>query len=179
MSVVKIEHVDPTTSNPIAFDVMAIPRKDKEGKAIKSTKNPDGTLTYEDGTVVTVDNDGNEIRETMVIQPGHFRIINLSGGLMLHEVSQAELDERDRKVKERVDIEAEVARDRKAKDDKTNADKVAKEREDYKKVVEAEVAKRDAEANKPVVAPVKPVLTPPIIPGQPAPVLHPAPQPVV
>lgn len=143
MSTVKIEHVNPNTSHPIAFDVMTAPRKDKDGNAVQSTKNPDGTLTYEDGTVVQVDRDGNEIRETMTIAPGHFRIIELSGGLMLHEVSQAELTERERKVTERQEIEAEVARERKAKADQEHAEKVRAEREEHKKKIEAEAAKQD------------------------------------
>jgi len=154
MSTVKIEHVNPNTSHPIAFDVLTEVRQDKDGKPVKSTKNPDGTLIYEDGTVVQVDRNGHEIRETMVIAPGHFRILSLSGGLMLHEVSTAELAERERKIGERAELEAEVARERKAKADKEHAEKVAKEREEHKKKIEAEAAKPVAgDAANPVVEP--------------------------
>lgn len=144
MSTVKIEHVNPNTSHPIAFDVLAAPRKDKGGNSVKSTKNPDGTLTYEDGTVVTVDRDGHEIRETMIIAPGHFKVLSLSGGLMLHEVSQAELHERERKIGEQQEIEAEVARERKAKADQEHAERVKKEREEHKAKIEKAVADDDA-----------------------------------
>jgi cell envelope opacity-associated protein A len=158
MSTVKIEHVNPNTSHPIAFDMLSAPRKDKDGKPVKSTKNPDGTLSYEDGTIVHVDKDGNEIRETMVIQPGHFRIISLSGGLMLHEVSQVELAERERKLGERAELEAEVARERKRKADHEHAEKMKAEREEHKKKIEAEAAKEDKAEDKPVVDPAKPVM---------------------
>ncbi len=143
MSTVKIEHVNPNTAHPIAFDVVSYPRKDKDGNPVKSTKNPDGTMTYEDGSIVSVDKDGNELRETMVIAPGHFRLLNLSGGLMLHEVSRAELTERDRKVAEQREIEAEVARERQAKEDHDRAEQAKAEREEHKKKIEAEAAKQD------------------------------------
>lgn len=125
MSTVKIEHVNPNTSHPIAFDVMA-PKSDNPA--------PEGAV---------LDKDGNEIRETMIIAPGHFRIMDLSGGLMLHEVSQAELTERERKIGEQAELEAEVARERKAKADQEHAEKVKAEREEHKKKIEAEAAKQD------------------------------------
>jgi hypothetical protein len=143
MSTVKIEHVNPNTSHAIAFDMIFAARKDKDGNPVKSTKNPDGTLTYDDGTIVNVDRDGNEIRETMIIAPGHFKVISLSGGLMLHEVSQAELTERERKIGEQAELEAEVRRERKAKEDHEHAEKVKAEREDHKKKIEAETARQD------------------------------------
>lgn len=147
MSTVKIEHVNPNTSHPIAFDVLTAPRRDKDGNAVKSTKNSDGAVTYEDGTIVTVDQDGNEIRETMVIAPGHFRVLSLSGGLMLHEVSQAELTERERKIGEQQELEAEVKRERKAKEDAEHAERVKKEREEHKAKIE-KAAADDAAAEK-------------------------------
>jgi hypothetical protein len=146
MSTVKIEHVNPNTAHPIAFDMLSAPRKDKDGNPVKSTKNDDGTLTYEDGTVVHVDKDGNEIRDTMIIAPGHFKILSLSGGLMLHEVSQAELTERDRKISEQRELQAEVARERKAKEDHEHAEKVKAEREEHKKKIADEAAKQDKAA---------------------------------
>lgn len=149
MSTVKIEHANPATAHPIAFDIMAAPRKDAEGHAIEAVKNPDGTATYPDGTVVTLDRDGNEVRETLILAPGHFRIIELSGGLMLHEVSTVELAERQRLIQERVDLEAEVARERKAREDAARTEEIEAERAERK----AEIERR---AGEPVAGDEKP-----------------------
>lgn len=143
MSTVKIEHVNPNTSHAIAFDVMAQPRRDKAGNEIKAERNPDGTATYPDGTVVTVDRDGREIRDTIVLSHGHFKIIELSGGLMLHEVSAAELAERQRLIQEQRDLKAEVARERKAKDDRDHAERIEAERKEHKARIEAQIAGDD------------------------------------
>lgn len=146
MTTLKIEHVNPNTSQAIAFDVMAAPRRDNDGNEIKAELNPDGTATYPDGTVVNVDSDGREISQTIVLSHGQSRIIELNGGLMLHEVSTAELAERQRKIQEHADLEAEVARERKAKEDRDHAERVEAERQARKEEIEVKIAGDDDQA---------------------------------
>jgi hypothetical protein len=80
---------------------------------------------------------GDEVKDTFVLRHGEFRIFNLSGGLMLHEVSMAELAERERKAAEVAELEAEVARERKAKEEHEHAEKVKAERDAKKAEIEA------------------------------------------
>lgn len=89
---------------------------------------------------------GDEVKDTFVLRHGEFRLFNMSGGLMLHEVSMAELDERERKAAEAAELEAEVARERKAKEDREHAEKVKAEREAKKAEIEAKAAEEAGEA---------------------------------
>jgi hypothetical protein len=91
MSTLKIEHANPNTAHPIAFDVMS----------------------------------GDEVRETIVLAPNHFKIIELSGGLVLHEVSE---------------------RERKAKEDAEHAEKVEAERVERKAKIEAEAGNAESKS---------------------------------
>lgn len=93
MSTIKIEHVNPLTGKPVAFDILAP--------------------------------DSGDVRETFILTHGQSRLFDLSGGLVLREVSQEELAERARKIREREELEAEVARERKAKEDAAHAEQVA------------------------------------------------------
>lgn len=120
MSTLKIEHANPNTAHPIAFDVMS----------------------------------GDEVRETIVLAPNHFKIIELSGGLVLHEVSGAALAERERVKQEEIALEAEVARERKAKEDAEHAEKVEAERAEHKAKIEAEAG--DSEPAGDVTGETKP-----------------------
>lgn len=80
---------------------------------------------------------GDEVKDTFVLRHGEFRLFNLSGGLMLHEVSMEALADRERKVREDAEIEAEVARERKAKEEQDHAEKVKADREAKKAEIEA------------------------------------------
>lgn len=114
---IKIEHVDPSTSRSIAFDIMrSATAKDPDGKPVTAPE---------------------EIAETFVLRHGQFKVLSLSGNLVLREVSEAELAERERVVREEAELRAEVARETAAK---AEAERVAK--------LEAERAERKAEIER-------------------------------
>lgn len=104
MSTVKLEHVNPLTGKPVAFDILV--------------------------------RDSDEVRETFVLNHGQFRIFDLAGGLVLREVSAEEIAERERKLREQAELEAEVARERQAKEDAAQAERVAAEKAERKAEVE-------------------------------------------
>lgn len=83
---------------------------------------------------------GEDVKETFVLRHGEFRLFNMGGGLVLHEISMADLREREREAAEEAELEAEVARERKAKADAEHAEKVRQEREDKKAEIEKATA---------------------------------------
>lgn len=89
---------------------------------------------------------GDEVKETFVLRHGEFRLFNMSGALVLREVSVEALAERDRKAREDAELEAEVARDRKAKKEREHAEKVKAERDAKKAEMEAKAAEEAGEA---------------------------------
>lgn len=148
MSTIKIEHVDPNSGRSIAFDIMR--RRgavDPKKPAMKSA--PDGTsvapvttagdATHDaQGRRVDPNYPNDEVSETFVLRHGQFKVLSLSGELMLREVGETELAERERVVRERSEIEAEVTRERAAKTEAERVKKLEAERAERKAVIEKE-----------------------------------------
>lgn len=124
MSTIKIEHVDPNTSHPIAFDIMA-PAEDGGGELA--------------------------IQRTFVLRHGQFEVLALTGELILHEVSPSQLKERHRIAKEKSDLAAEVAREKAAVAEAERVQKLDEERAAHKAEIEKAAAEPAASADKPAL----------------------------
>lgn len=109
MTTIKVQHADPASSNPVAFDILN-------------------------------DGDKETIADTFVLESGHFKLLELTGGLHLREVSPAEIKARADRIAEQREIEAEVAREQRAKADAEIASKAQAERDERKARIEAGVA---------------------------------------
>lgn len=105
MSTIKIEHVNPITGKPVAFDILG--------------------------------RDSDDVRDTFVLNHGQSKIMDLSGGLVLREVSVAEIAERERLAREEQENAAAFMRLRKAEEDAAHIARVA-----------AEQAERQAEIDR-------------------------------
>lgn len=150
MSLVKIEHADPHSSQPIAFDVVrAVPKDAPDAHSETSDDAPvraEGTDQPRDKPL-TVDEKhalrgirpdrypNEEVMETVVIRPGHFHLMSLSG-FALREVGMAEVNERERIVRERIEQDAEIAREVKAKQVEEQRERDEKAYQERKAAVE-------------------------------------------
>jgi hypothetical protein len=143
MSTIKIEHVDPRNSARISFDVMGERNTDPKLGPVDAAPLPrtDGRKVVDHGLVT---------RSTFTLERfGDFHLMDLAGGVMIHEVSQVEMDERAEEARLKAEAEAAVI---KAAADKEEAEKAKK--------AEADKAARMKKAQSDAAAAAKPASAP-------------------
>lgn len=85
--------------------------------------------------------DMETVRDTFVLESGHFKLIELGGGMMLREVTAGQLAERERQAKEDRELAEEVENERLADEKRQRADQEQAEREQRKDEVRAQMEK--------------------------------------
>lgn len=100
MPLIKIEHADPKSARPVAFDVMGVINQDE------TNGNQPPKTTGEPGL------ENLEVKSTFVLnRMGEFHLMDLSGGEVLHSVSEEALMERTEALRKEVEEEETKARE--------------------------------------------------------------------